>query len=59
MQQSSYLAGGGGALMRMLPLYLHVNQQSDDDDDDNQDLNCPLTDSFDIIECFNGEKIPV
>ena len=26
--------GGGGALMWMLPLYLHVNKKSGDDDDD-------------------------
>ena len=31
-QQASYLEGG--LLMRMLPLYMHVNKKSDDDDDD-------------------------
>ena len=31
MQKASYLEGG--PLMRMLPLYLQVNQKSDDDDD--------------------------
>ena len=35
MQWASYLEGG--PLMRMLPLYLHVNQKSDDDDDDDDD----------------------
>ena len=28
---------GGGALIWMLPLYLHVKQKSDDDDDDDDD----------------------
>ena len=32
MQQASYLEGG--PLMKMLPLYLHIDQKSNDDDDD-------------------------
>ena len=39
MQQASYLEGGGGPLIWILPLYLHVNKKSDDDDDDDDDCN--------------------
>ena len=35
VQQASYL--GGGSLMMILPLYLHVNKKSDDDVDDDED----------------------
>ena len=49
MQQASYLEGG--PLMRMLPMYLHVNKKSVDDDD-------PSKPQFYYIKVgFKGVKI--
>ena len=40
IRAASQLSGrGGGPLIWILPLYLHVNKKSDDDDDDDDDCN--------------------
>ena len=40
VQQASYL--GGGPLLWILPLYLHLNKKSDDEDNDDDELGASL-----------------
>ena len=47
MQQTSCL--GGGPLLCIWPLYLHVNQKSDDDNDDDDDDDANIVSQFCLL----------